>query len=465
MVKQLIIDNWNWTDAYNLEAQFRSIISEQASYGWKIDMDRLKEVKKDITNKHTILYKCVQDMSSKVVTKQGELKKPIKNDGSPNQYAINWWNKLGSDRVRPISEVVGSFSRIKMDKINPNSWKQRNRELFKHGWIPTEWNYKTDRFGKTVYIDKKPVPTSPKLTADSVLRIPIGEVMKEYTQIQHRYTTVNGILERLRDDETIPMDGDTAAAVTGRVRHRGTVNIPRKSTFYGQEIRSLFSHREGYILLGADLKTLELRLQAHYSYEIDNGEWANRVIGTCAHENTVELFKETGIDRGIAKTANYALGFGCGVKKLSVILDCSEPVASRLKEVWWNDKRPLVTLTEDLKACSDRRSPLWIKGLDGRKIFARNSKDLLNMLIQSAGSVVNKFINVEIDKQLKEKGLSDIHQVYNSHDEVNFELREKDIDILKEILYNSIRTCNNHFDFKVPMDMDIKIGLNWSEIH
>ena len=90
---------------------------------------------------------------------------------------------------------------------------------------------------------------------------------------------------------------------------------------------------------------------------------------------------------------------------------------------------------------------------------------LLKFNMPGKNSIPGQFINIEVDKQLRARGLDDIHQVYNSHDEINFELREKDVDILKEIIYNSIRECNKYFNFHVPMDMDIKVGGDWSLIH
>ena len=59
-------------------------------------------------------------------------------------------------------------------------------------------------------------------------------------------------------------DADTVGASTGRWRHKGIVNIPRVTSAYGKEMRSLFKAREGYNLVGWDASSLEAHIEAHY---------------------------------------------------------------------------------------------------------------------------------------------------------------------------------------------------------
>jgi|GEM_PF-7028235 len=466
MTNNLILKNHDWTNAYNLEAKFRYIISEQETYGWKMNVEKMKANQKDLEEKLLKLYDEIRLKVPRSAINQKEIKKPLKKDGTPSTALYNWYNTLDLRMFR-LDQVVGAFTRVEFKRINPNSSKQRIIALLKVKWTPTEWNYQKDKGGKIIYVDRKPIKTTPKLTEDSVLKCPLGQLMVEYTQMLHRSSLVTGLIEKLREDETLGGGANTVGANTGRCLHRVIANIPRPSSFYGEEIRDMFSVREGYIILGADLEALENKLLGHFTHPLDNGVYAKRLNEEDPHDKTMELFRESNgiiIDRNTAKTINYALGFGAGVEKLKGILEVTEALARKLHKVWWNDKKTILDLKERLITCMKGRSPLFIKGLDGRKVFVRSEKDVVNTLIQSAGSVVNKFVTVAVDEAIKQEGL-DAHLVLNYHDEINYEIREKDLDIIKDIINISIEKCNNHFNFKVPMGMDIKTGLTWKEVH
>ena len=343
-MNKLILKNWDWTDAYNLEAKFRYLISEQEKRGWKMDVHKMRTNEKDLSEQLLILHDKIRLVAPKKVTDQKEIKNPLKKDGTASAVLYNWYNKLDI-RLFRIDQIVGSFTRVEIDKINPNSSLQRRTALFKVGWSPTEWNYKKDRGGKIIYTDRKPTKTSPKLTEDSVLNCPLGQLMVKYTQMLHRSSLVKGLLEKLRDDETLGGGANTVGANTGRCLHRVIANIPRPSSFYGKEIRDMFSVRPGYVILGADLEALENKLIGHYTYSLDNGVYAKRLNEEDPHDKTIELFRESSgiiIDRNTAKTINYALGFGAGVEKLKGILEVTEALARKLHKVWWNDKKTII---------------------------------------------------------------------------------------------------------------------------
>ena len=463
---KLILDNHDWNDAYFIEARFREIISAQEEYGWKIDLNKMNENIKILEIQLKELYKNIRNSSPKQVINENEIKSPLKKDGTPSQTLLNWYNKLDI-RSFSINSVQGPFTRVSIEPINPNSAKQRIETLLKTGWKPTEWNYKKDKLGKIVFIDRKPIKTSPKLTEDSVLNHKLGQLMVQYTQMLHRTSLIKGLKEHLREDNSLPGGANTVGANTGRCLHRVIANIPRVNSFFGKEIRSMFSHRKGYKILGADLSALENKLIGHYTYLFDNGVYARRLIEEDPHQRTIELYKkECGIiiNRDVAKTCNYALNFGAGVKKLSNILECKENMARKLHKIWWNDKKPVLQLKKQLEIASEMRFPRFIKGLDGRKVFIRNKKDLVNTLIQSAGSIVNKNITVFIDDMIRESEI-DANLVLNYHDEVNYEIKKADINQLKDIINKAIYKVNNKFNFKVPMEMDVQIGNNWAEVH
>ena len=54
-------------------------------------------------------------------------------------------------------------------------------------------------------------------------------------------------------------------------RHSKIANIPRPSSVYGHELRSLFGCGKNFIQIGADFASLEARIQAHYVYNYKEG--------------------------------------------------------------------------------------------------------------------------------------------------------------------------------------------------
>ena len=55
--------------------------------------------------------------------------------------------------------------------------------------------------------------------------------------------------------------------------------------------------------------------------------------------------------------------------------------------------------------------------------------------------------------------------VGNFHDEQDWQVDVSQIDFFKKCLTKAIEKTNIKFKLKVPMDIDIKIGNNWEEIH
>ena len=82
-------------------------------------------------------------------------------------------------------------------------------------------------------------------------------------------------------------------------RHSKIANIPRPSSVYGHELRSLFGCGKNFIQIGADFASLEARIQAHYVYNYKEGpELAEALVAEkpndlhCLSEDTEILTKK-----------------------------------------------------------------------------------------------------------------------------------------------------------------------------
>lgn len=74
------------------------------------------------------------------------------------------------------------------------------------------------------------------------------------------------------EDQRIPTPSIEIGAISTRYKHISVANIPRVTSVYGKEVRSLFGAGEGFIQYGYDFSGLEARVMGHYVFPFKNGE-------------------------------------------------------------------------------------------------------------------------------------------------------------------------------------------------
>lgn len=110
----------------------------------------------------------------------------------------------------------------------------------------------------------------------------------------------------------------------------------------------------------------------------------------------------------------------------------------------------------------------YLKGLDGRRLKIRSKHSALNMLLQSAGSILTKKATVLFWDKLTSNGFkfgSDVAQVAHVHDEWQCLVREGLEETVGEISVQAIKDAGVFFNLNLPMDGDWKVGNNWAETH
>ncbi|MBN4841530.1 DNA polymerase family A protein, partial [Citrobacter braakii] len=85
--------------------------------------------------------------------------------------------------------------------------------------------------------------------------------------VKHRFAMVKGWLENHEDGFLIAQAGGFTNTL--RLKHRQLVNMPSGRVPYGMRLRGLLEAREGCILTGADLSSLENRWKFHHQYPLD----------------------------------------------------------------------------------------------------------------------------------------------------------------------------------------------------
>ena len=298
------------------------------------------------------------------------------------------------------------------------------------------------------------------------------------------YSDPNSIYNLLDENSIIHGKVHTEGTVSGRCSHSNpnlTV-MPRIRKNedgiayglrgkYAYEVRSLFIAREGFTFVGFDAKALEVMCLAHYmnnkafTYEVENGD-----IHTWT-KNKAELRS-----RRQAKLFMYSLLYGAGLGKLAQWLSEDDELAEnlhytindakRVKEKFMNEVPEIAQLIDRI---NDEYSEYgYITGLDGRKLQARSSYILLNLLLQSSGTVLMKqclvFLKNELDK-IGMKPREDYNFLLNAHDEVEAEVRPHLLDKYKECVYKAVDRTNEFFKVNAKLQIDLKTGGCWAECH
>ena len=366
-------------------------------------------------------------------------------------------------------EVNGPFSRVSWEPINLNSSAQVKDYLLSQGWKPTEWNTKKE--GREV------IRTSPKLTEDSFDSV-AGDLPKKIARraiLEHRRRMLKNVrrddeetgwLNQLRKDGRLEARAIPCATNTGRYRHSNVVNVPSIHAVYGADIRDLFIAPAGYSFVGVDAAALEARVQAHYVFPFQGGqELADLLLNGDIHTNNQQLWKLP--DRNDAKSPYYCLMYGGQPAKLAETMGCDLSEARVFYDDFWHAYTPLDQFKETITKAWEKRGGKnggFLKGLDGRKLFARSPHALVNLMFQSGGSISVKLATVLTDKWCEKLNLDSV-QVLHMHDEFQRETLDAHVEVVSKVAVKAFDQAGQYFKLNVPLVGDVKVGRSWKQTH
>ena len=152
--------------------------------------------------------------------------------------------------------------------------------------------------------------------------------------------------------------------------------------------------------------------------------------------------------------------YGGGVRKIALVTGKKVSEASKIKQRFLNNLPALNKLITQVQSAAERG---YLIGLDKRKIKIRSAHAALNTLLQSGGALVCKQWLVEFDKVVKK--IPEAQQVVWVHDEIQVECLEKDAETIGRLAVEAIKRTGEHFQLRLPLTGEYKIGDNWSETH
>lgn len=351
-----------------------------------------------------------------------------------------------------------------------------------------------------------------------------------YLTYKHRKTSIaGGDIEDLDLEEDVPntgylanyreVDGRIATPAfeigtsTSRYQHQKVVNIPRPSSIYGKEMRSLFGAGKGFVQLGYDFSSLENRIQGSYIYKYKGGpEMAESLVAEKPNDAHTKNAQILGIDRSEAKSFTYAVLYGAAPKKISKMLGCSLKKAKEYIDSFWKGNPALNSLKTNLEAHWEKNDKKYIYGIDGRKVPTRSKHSLLNALFQSGGVLVTKYSLVYAFEEFEKLGYCidpfinkpDIGEMISYHDEAQLVTDKKNLkfkvfnnedeakkfvesyndgqlsdiskgkgdkyfvclpNVISETLIKSINKTRVKFDIPVELGIEWVVGKNWKDCH
>jgi len=478
LMKEAAESGGKWSDAFKLTFKLFQNIHEQEQFGWYMDQEQmnsnieeLSQMMSDIDEEVIPQLPFITERLEPKTPSTGEynyVRKPFLQSGQHTRFVKEYWGD--SDW---INHIGGPYSRLAFRRVDLNSRNETVEFLLNEGWEPAEWNY-----------DKDGNRTSPKMSKDDPfegVEGEVGQLVAKRVQCRHRKSLIEGLFELLREDGRIA-SAVAGVAITGRMQHRGIVNIPNADAFFGPELRRMFSCPQGKVLVSTDSAGNQIRQlcarmnDPEYMEAVLNGKQED---GSDIHSVNM---RAAGLPtRANAKTFFYGFLFGAGDGKIGKIVKSNAARGKQLKEDFLS-KLPalrdlLDTLREQWRSTARRRfDPRWnewvyfdgiITGLDGRPIKIASEHQILVYLLQSDEAIhMSAAYNKACDVLKKKfKWGVQVKSVCFYHDEFTFECDEDIAEEVKKISEEAIAWAGRFYKISCPHLGQGKIGHNWMEVH
>jgi DNA polymerase-1 len=306
---------------------------------------------------------------------------------------------------------------------------------------------------------------------------PVPDLILKYREIDKLLSTYVLALPQLIDPKTnrIHTRFQQMVTATGRLSsdRPNLQNIPIRSE-NGKLVRRGFKAPEGKELLSADYSQIELRILAHMSEESNlletfkndgdiHRQTAAQVLGIGPQEVTKD-------QRDSAKAVNFGLLYGQTSFGLARTLRISREEAKNYIVSYFSQFPGVKGFLDSLKEkCLEKgwSETLWgrrryLPDIKSKNINLKNFAERLavNTPIQGTAADIIKVAMIKIFHRITLENLS-ARMILQVHDELVFEVSQDERDKVKELVLNEMQ---NVCPLKVPLKVDMSIGVNWYDI-
>jgi DNA polymerase-1 len=315
-----------------------------------------------------------------------------------------------------------------------------------------------------------------RLAKDNVAIAQLILDWRQLTKLKSTYT--DALQEKInKDTGRVHTSYSLSGAQTGRLSSTdpNLQNIPIR-TELGRRIRDTFIAEQGYVILAADYSQIELRLAAHIA-DVPQLKQAF-ADGEDIHNLTAqELFGKVNRDtRASAKTINFAILYGISRWGLASRLGVSAEEAQAIINRYFERFPGISDYIED--TLTSVRDLGYTVTLFGRKthfpgIKAKNQAErqgaeraAINAPIQGASADIIKRAMIRMCPALDAEGLGSTRMLMQVHDELVFEVPEKDIARASKVIRHTMEhAAEPYITLSVPLGVEIGTGPNWGAAH
>ncbi len=362
-------------------------------------------------------------------------------------------------------------------------------ELQVHNLAGEEFNLGSPKQLQKILFEKLELPIISKTpkgqpsTAESVLvelanDYDLPKLLLEYRSLAKLKSTYIDKLPKMIDANTgrIHTSYHQAVAATGRLSSTdpNLQNIPVR-TEEGRRIRKAFIANKGNKILAADYSQIELRIMAHLSKDtglvsaFENGVDVHSA--TAAEVFNVDVSAVTKEQRRRAKAINFGLIYGMSAFGLAKQLDIQRHEAQSYVDLYFERYPGVKQYMESTRKIASEQG--YVETVLGRRLYlpdinARNGmrrqyaeRTAINAPMQGTAADIIKIAMINLDTELENSEL-ECAMLMQVHDELVFEVNEKDLDKASKLINTSMVEA---ITLSVPLVVDIGIGDNWDEAH
>ena len=304
---------------------------------------------------------------------------------------------------------------------------------------------------------------------------PLVDLILEFRELNKLLNTyIDPILELSLKDGKIHTTLKQTGTVTGRLSSEepNLQNVPIRSDF-GAKIRNAFVASAGFTFAAFDYSQIELRILAAASKDAKMIEAFKKGVDihkfTAANINNLPMEKVTDKMRSRAKTINFGIVYGMGIRQLAQSTGMNPAEAQKFYREYFNDFPEIKKYIEHLK--NETKKTGYAETLLGRKRFfdleairgngfleAQMERMAVNAVIQGTDADIVKLAMAAVHKELDPQKIRPILQI---HDELLYEVAD---DTIKEAVPRVRGIMENAYKLAVPLSVDVKIGKSWGSL-
>ena len=452
---------------------------------WKLDTDLVKSTLEKIVVLQEQKIEELADIMPQV-PKYREKKRPktlFKKDRSLTVHGEEWFNECKKQGLDPSQEEPIKILKG-YERANPNSSDQVKAWLYSLGWEPCTFDYKRNDDGTERKV--------PQVRKDGVLAPSVSILMEQHPEVelldgltvyQHRRSIFEGLLESV--DEHGYVKAEIAGLTnTLRFKHKKPlVNLPGVDKPFGKEIRGSLIAREGHILCGADMVSLESTTKRHFIYPYDpayvfemsqegfdehldlalksnyltQDDYTFYTTASEADQNS-DRYKKIHKIRKKFKPVNYASVYGVGKQKLSRTTGMAVDEAELLINSYWERNWAVRQFASDQET-KTVDGQQWVKNpVNNFWYILRYEKDIFSTLNQGTGAYC-------FDQWVAHYLMKRPNIVGQFHDESINDIPIGEEEEHELALRWAIQKVNEKLKLNIDLDIDVQFGSRYSEIH